>query len=364
MSRTSRGRATKKKNHKILTILIAILAVGVIAGGIFTLQLGPVDRHDDTEITVEIPTGTGASAIVDILDENGLVKNRFCAKVNARIGGYNTLQANTYIFKKNMSFTKMMRAINKGDFDYISKEAIVLKDGMRLDQLAETMAEQLPYKKGEIMAVWNNRKFLKQWIEDYWFLTDDILNPDIMYPLEGYLYADTYYLTAENMTIQQFTEMCLDRMDQELTARKDAIAKSKFSIHELLTLTSIVTKEARAEDQSHVAGVFMNRLKQGMSLGSDVTVCYIYQEDRVELKVSQLENDSPYNTRKFAGLTPGPICSIVADALDATLNYDKTDDLFFFVDIDGVMHFYKTDAEFEKALANIDMLEDDEDIDK
>ena len=361
MSRSSRSHSYKKSGNKFLKLLIPLLAICVIVGGFFTIQLGPVDRHDDTEITVEIPTGTGASAIVDILNEKGLVKNRFCAKVNARIGGYNTLQANTYIFKKSMSFTQMMRAINKGDFEYISKETIELKDGMRLDQLAETMAEQLPYSKSKIMSVWNNRKYLKKLIKKYWFLTDEILNPDIIYPLEGYLYADTYFLTTENMTIRQFTEMCLDRMDQELTARKDEIEKSKFTVHELLSLTSIVTKEAQAPDQSHVAGVFMNRLKDGISLGSDVTVCYIYQEDRVELKVSQLENDSPYNTRKFAGLTPGPICSIVADALDATLNYDKTDDLFFFADIDGIVHFFKTQADFEKGLDTIDMLEDDED---
>ncbi len=362
MSRTSRSHQAKRGGNKILKLIIVLLAILVVAGAIFTIQLGPVDRHDDTEITVEIPVGTGASAIVDILDEHGLVKNRFCAKVNVKIGGYNSLQANTYIFKKSMSFTKMMRAINKGDFDYISKETIVLKDGMRLDQLAEAMGEQLPYSKDEIMLVWSKKKYLKELIDKYWFLTDEILDPDVMYPLEGYLYADTYFLTTENMTIEQFTEMCLDRMDQELTARKDAIKASKFTVHELLSLTSIVTKEAQAPDQSHVAGVFMNRLKDGMSLGSDVTVCYIYQEDRVELKVSQLENDSPYNTRKHAGLTPGPICSIVADALDATLNYDKTDDLFFFADVDGVVHFFETDAEFEKGLATIDMLEDDEDM--
>ena len=368
MSRSSRSNSSSSRStkggNKLLTALIVILGIAVLGGLVFTIQLGPVDRHDDTEITVEIPTGTGASAIVDILNDKGLVKNRFCAKVNAKIGGYNTLQANTYIFKKSMSFTKMMSAINKGDFNYISKEIIELKDGMRLDQLAETMAEQLPYSKKEIMGVWNDKAYLKQLIKKYWFLTKEILDPEVMFPLEGYLYADTYFLTTENMTIEQFTEMCLDRMDQELTARKDAIKKSKFTVHQLLALTSIVTKEAQAPDQSHVAGVFMNRLKDGMSLGSDVTVCYIYQEDRVELKVSQLENDSPYNTRKHADLTPGPICSIVADALDATLNYDKTDDLFFFADVDGVVHFFKTEAEFEKGLATIDMLEDDEDIDE
>ena len=154
--------------------------------------------------------------------------------------------------------------------------------------------------------------------------------------------------------------MCLDRMDSELSARKKAIKKSDFTIHQILTLTSIVTKESRAKDQAKVAGVFMNRLNKGMSLGSDVTVCYIYQEDRVELKQSQLDSENPYNTRKFAGMPPGPICAVVGDAIDATLNYANTDALYFFADNNGEVHFYKTEAEFSKGIEEIGLLKDDD----
>ena len=181
-----------------------------------------------------------------------------------------------------------------------------------------------------------------------------------MFPLEGYLYADTYFVTEDSMTIEGFTDMCLIRMDEELSARQADIEASGFSVHELLTLTSIVTKEARADDQPRVAGVFMNRLDQGMSLGSDVTVCYIFQEDIVELKVSQLESDSPYNTRKVAGLPPGPICQVIGDAIDAVLHYEQSDDLFFFADEDGVVHYYKTQADFEQGIEDEGLLKDDD----
>ena len=213
------------------------------------------------------------------------------------------------------------------------------------------------------MDKWSDKSYVKELINDYWFLTDDVLDKDIMYPLEGYLYADTYFLTTQDPSIDDLTRMCLDRMDTELTARKDQIEASGFSVHEFLTLTSIVTKESSADDQAKVAGVFMNRLDQGISLGSDVTVCYIYQEDRVELKVSQLENDSPYNTRKFPGLTPGPISAVIGDAMDAVLNYEKSDNLFFFADGDGVVHYYKTEADFEQGIEDEGLLEDSEDMD-
>lgn len=353
-----------KINNKILIIIIAVLVVFIIGFGFLNWGIGPVDKNDQTEITVEIPNGTGTSAIVQILNDNGLVKNLLCARVAAKFGGYTTPQANNYVFKKSMTFREMMSAINTGDFNYVSKQSIEVKDGYRLEQIAEAMASVLPFEKKQILDTWSNKDYLKQLIQKYWFLTEDILDKKIKYPLEGYLYADTYFVTTQNATIESFTEMCLDRMDKELTPRKDKIKASKFSIHKLLTLTSIVTKESRAEDQAEVAGVFMNRLKKKMSLGSDVTVCYIYQEDRVELKQSQLSSDSPYNTRKVEGLPPGPICSIVADAIDATLDYKKTDNLFFFADDKGVVHFYKTEAEFEKGIEKEGLLKDDKYKDK
>ena len=188
----------------------------------------------------------------------------------------------------------------------------------------------------------------------------EILDKDIMYPLEGYLYADTYFVTTDNSTIEGFTEMCLDRMDEELSDRRPAIDASGFTVHQLLTLTSIVTKEATADDQAGVAGVFMNRLDQGMSLGSDVTVCYIFQEDRVDLKVSQLESENPYNTRKYAGLPPGPICQVVGDAIDATLNYEKHDYLFFIADEQGIVRYSTDEAGHESNIDEHGLVQDEE----
>ena len=355
----AKQRKVKKKKKKggCLWILILILALLVGFGGYYTMGLRPVDPNSDEEVVVDIPNGTGASAIVEILDDAGLVKNKFCAKINSRIGHYNGLQANTYIFSPSMSFQEIMGAINTGDFNYVSKESIEVKDGARLQQVAAAVSEKLPYSTEEILAVWADESYLAELIEKYWFLTDDILDKDVMFPLEGYLYADTYYVT-DNMTLESFTEMCLDRMDEELSARRNDIEATRFSVHEFLTLTSIVTKEARADDQAKVAGVFMNRLDSGMSLGSDVTVCYIFQEDRVELKVSQLESTSPYNTRKYAGLPPGPICQVIGDAMDAVLNYEKSDNIFFFADEDGVVHYYRNQADFEQGIEDEGLLKD------
>jgi UPF0755 protein len=363
MQQAEAARPKKKKKKRgcgCLVLLILVLAILVGAGGYYTLGLRPVDPTSDEKVIVEIPNGSGASAIVDILDEAGLVKNKFCAKVNSRIGGYNSLQANTYVFSPSMAFNEIMKVINTGDFEYVSKESIEVKDGARLQQVAEAMAEQLPFTAEEILAKWSDQQYLSELIDRYWFLTDEILDKDIMYPLEGYLYADTYFVTTDNSTIEGFTEMCLDRMDEELSERRPAIDASGCTVHQLLTLTSIVTKEATADDQAGVAGVFMNRLDQGMSLGSDVTVCYIFQEDRVDLKVSQLESTNPYNTRKYAGLPPGPICQVVGDAIDATLNYEKHDYLFFIADEQGIVRYSTDEAGHESNIDEHGLVKDED----
>jgi hypothetical protein len=114
----------KKKSSKGLWIIVLILAILVGFGGYYTMGLRPVEPGSEEEVVVEIPSGSGASMIVEILDGAGLVRNKFCAKVNSRIGMYHDLQANTYIFNKGMSFPAIMKAIDGGDFDITSAEGI------------------------------------------------------------------------------------------------------------------------------------------------------------------------------------------------------------------------------------------------
>lgn len=336
---------------KLIFIILIILVVALTGGIIFYLTgIGAVDSDDTQDITVEIPNGSGASSIVYILNEQGLVKNITCAKINARIGGYDSLQANTYIFNKSMTLPEMMKAINTGDFEYISKTSFQLKEGYRLSQCAQALSEVTPFSKDEIMAKWDNKAYVKELIGKYWFLTDDVLKKNVMHPLEGYLFPDTYIITDSDPSIESLTEMALDGMDAALSERKSQINSSDFSVHEFLTLASVVTKEGCATDKdaAHISGIFVNRLKKDMSLGSDVTVCYIFDEDRVDLKVSQLDSDSPYNSRKTAGMIPGPISTVPEVAMDGVLNYKKTDDLFFYAGPDGTIYYAKTNEQHQK----------------
>lgn len=344
-----------KSNKKLCIILIAAVVIVILAAAAliaYNSGLGPADAENDEPVTVNIPSGSGAVSIIEILDENGLVKNKTMAKIHVRIGGYDSLQANTYIFSKDMSLKEILNAINTGDFNYLSKNLITIIECSTIPQAAEAITEKLPYSKEEILAVWNDREYLESLIDKYWFLTDEILADGIMYPLEGYIYPETYIITDENASIEDVTDIILSMTDEKLSERKEDIEKSGRTVHQFLSLTSVVESESLFEkDRPIIAGVFINRLENGMPLQSDITVLYALQEKRVNVTYSDLEVvDSKYNTYKYTGLPIGPVCAVSAPAMDDTISYEKSDYLFFFAKEDGTVIYSKTLAEHEKAV--------------
>lgn len=342
------------KKSKIIIIAIAVVLIVVGAAAFLFYQNGiTAAKPGDTEpVTVNIPSGSSASAIVDILEENGLIKNKTCARIHVRISHYDSLQANTYIFNRSMSLTEIMEVINTGDFAYLSKNAFTVIEGATVPQAAEAIAKELPFTAKEMLKKWKDEDYLNQLIDKYWFLTDEILQKDIMFPLEGYIYPETYFVTDENPTIEQVTEMILDKTDEELSARKEEIEKMDMTVHQFLALTSIVENESLFEkDRPIIAGVFVNRLAKDMPLQSDITVLYALQEKRVDVTYADLEVDSKYNTYKYAGLPIGPVCSPSAAAMDDLLHYEKSDYLYFFATEDGKVLYSRTLDEHNKIVS-------------
>lgn len=348
--------STSKKSKKKLVILLAVAAVIVIgaAAGVFMYNdgIGAVDSKSDEAVTVDIPSGSGAMQIIEILDENGLIKNKTMAKIHVKLSGYDSLQANTYIFTKDMDLKEIMTAINTGDFNYLSKNLLTIVEGSTIPQAAAAISEKLNISSDELIALWDDRDYLYSLIEKYWFLTDEILQDGIMYPLEGYLYPETYTVTDQNITAEGITEQILDYTDSVLSERKDDIEAFGMTVHEFLSLTSVVESESLfEEDRPKIAGVFMNRLEEGMPLQSDITVLYALQEKRVNVTYDDLEVDSPYNTYKYTGLPIGPVCSVSAPVMDDTLAYEKSDYLYFFAKEDGTVIYSKTLEEHDKAVS-------------
>lgn len=180
----------------------------------------------------------------------------------------------------------------------------------------------------------NNKKVpaLKDWSTEFSFLSD---KPEY-YGLEGYLFPDTYRIYASS-TVADVIEKMLDNFDDKLTAKMRAdIKKQGKSIYEIVTMASIIEKEAPINYQKDdnrdariISGIFWNRLKIGQGLQSDATLSYIFGDNNPAHSGKDLEVDSPYNTYKYRGLPPGPICNPGILAIEAAIYPIQTDYYYF-----------------------------------
>ena len=307
--------------------------------------------NEDTQVIVTVEKGQGASSILNTLDEAGLVNNKLCGKIFLKLNHFDSLQANTYIFSTNMSLNEMFSVMEKPTDEYILRTRITIKEGNTLVEVAASIAEALEKDSDEVLKVMNDETVLKTFIDEYWFLTDEILQSGIKYPLEGYLYPETYLFSSKDTLVEDILRAALDMMDEKLTPIKDDIEKMNWSVHEFLSFASVVERESLFdEDRPKIAGVFINRLNSNMRLQSDITVNYAWQRTGVKVTYDHLAIDSPYNTYKYAGLPIGPISTVPYVTMEACINYEDSDYLYFFAKEDGTVIYSKTLNEHNKAI--------------
>lgn len=320
------------KNKKMIFIVVgAIVALALIGSVIFYNNGISAVSNKDEQVIVKIE-GSGKQ-ILNTLKENELINNKLCADLFLKLNKFDNLKANIYILNKNMSLSKMFSIIEDGDFDYILKSKMTIKEGTTIPMVAEEVAKLLKTSKDDVLKKWSNQDYLKSLAKDYWFIDEtSILNKDLLYPLEGYLYPDTYFVTEEKPTIESLTKLALDMMDKNLTKIKDKIKTLNWTPHQFLSFASVVERESGLDetDRPMIAGVFMNRLKQNMILQSDITVNYAWQRTGVDVSYKHLEIESKYNTYKYTGLPVGPISTIPLSTMEDCIDYTKHDYLYFF----------------------------------
>lgn len=340
------------KNKKTILMIIGVVAV-IVIGIIVFYQYGiSAVSSKNQEVIVTIEKGSSPRQILDTLDEEGLVKNKLCGQLFLKLNQYDNLKANTYILNKNMSLSKIYEIMQGNDYKYILKSKLTIKDAHTIPEVAKAFSDILGISSDDVIKQWSDKNYLKQLIDEYWFIDDSILNSDILYPLEGYLYPETYYVSDEKPTVQSMTKLALDMMDKKLTPLKSRIEKMGWTPHQFLTFVSIVERESgkNPEDKNMIAGVFMNRLNKNMLLQSDITVNYAWQRTGVDVSVSHLQIDSKYNTYKYTGLPVGPISTVLEDTMERCLDYKHHDYLYFFADKNGKVIYSKTYEEHQKVV--------------
>ena len=344
----------KKVVIGVVALILAVIILAVISFVVyFLINIGPVGK--DEKVEFKIDSGTSTVTIIKNLKSNDLIKDEFAAKIFLFLHKGYSFQAGNYELNKNMSLEEILLKFINGDVKNDSIE-ITFVEGKRVSDYINTIATKLNISEEEVSKTLSDKEFLSELINKYWFITDEILNKNIYYPLEGYLYPNTYQF-AKDATVKDIVVKLIDNLALKLEPYKDAIEKSKYSPHQLLTLASIVELEAATdEDRSNVAGVFYNRLNTGMSLGSDVTTYYAVKKKFSDpLTVNDLYACNAYNTRGSCvkALPVGPITSPNISSIKSAIEPSDNDYLFFVADKHGKIYYTKTNKEHDAKVAEI-----------
>ena len=238
----------------------------------------------------------------------------------------------------------------------------------RSTEILET-EEILNQNREETKTVSNDEEYIDELINKYWFITDDIKNDELYYKLEGYLFPDTYFYKNKDVTVKEIFNKMIEEMANVLNPLKDDILKSDLSVHEILTLASMVQKESpdNEEYRKNIASVFLNRIERKMSLGSDVTTYYALKIDNAKKYIDEkcggkncidYNYKSPYNTRLSSGMSGrlpvGPIGTVSKEAINAAVYPSDTDYIYFLANIKtGETFFFENYNDFLKKKSNL-----------
>ena len=336
--------SSKKKLKKPLIVTLAVmLTLAVLAAAAVLWYSWSLSPHGGQESTqrVAVASGDGLSSIGDDLEKRGLIRSSVAFQIYGRLhGDYRDIKAGGYIISNNQSVKTILDMLTRGEHGTFR---VTILPGMTLKQLADpsvenSLADQ-GYSQHEIEQAF-----------DATYRSKLLADKPAGASLEGYIYPETYQVSADE-TLQDVFERTFDELYSKL--QRDGLLE-RFSaqgltLHQAITLASIVQKEVSNEtDQKQVAQVFLKRYKESMVLGSDVTFIYAAEQDGVTPTV---DYDSPYNTRKYPWLPPGPIANMNYSALRAVANPAEGDFLYFVAGDDGHTYFSRTEAEHDAAVA-------------
>ncbi len=344
------------KKTRILALILGFLGLLLIISFIYyQYNISPIDSSSNANIEVVIPEGMSTSNIAKTLYDKGLIRNEFFFKAYLKLNNIGSLKASTYLLDKSMNLEEIVSILEKGG----TNEDVVrltFKEGQTVKDYSKVIEENTNITSEEFLNTIRDSNLLNNLINDYWFLTDSILDENIYYPLEGYLFPDTYEFIKTNLTSEEIIRTLLDEEEAKLAPYKSKLENS--NIHSIITLASIAELEGvKDEDRRLIISVFNNRLEQGMNLGSDVTTYYAFQEEMDSDLTSEMFNTyNPYNTRSsaMAGRLPvGPICNPSLSSIDATVNPSTSDYLYFVADKNRNVYFTKSAREHEEKVQEL-----------
>lgn len=339
----------------VISILLLLLIVLISSGGYLYIDsaLKPVDAESKTLKKVDIPIGSSVTGIGETLQSHGIIKSAKVFKYYVKLKNEAGFMAGEYQLSPSMDVPEIVSRLKTGKVMAKASFKLTIPEGKQLEEIAAMMAKATKQKQEDVLNKLNNIEFIKTLMAKYPdILTEEILNSSVKYPLEGYLYPATYPFYKQNPSVEEMVTAMLNQTRKVVLAYSEESKKKNLSVHQLLTMASLVEEEATEKaDRKTIASVFYNRMKIGMMLQTDPTVLYAQGKHKERVLYEDLEVDSPYNTYKNTGLPPGPIANAGKASIEASLEPEKTDYYYFLATSDGDVIFTKTLEEHNKEKA-------------
>lgn len=318
-----------KKAGIIFLIIIILLTISLKVVDLAQ----PVNLANDENILIAIKKGASAREIVDTLYIHNLIKSRLLFRAYIHLTDADQkLQAGYYYFTQSMDMFEILDQLKKGG-NAVYKVSI--PEGLSVQEVIARLAAKSDNEVEEFEEILTGSGL------DYDFLPED--NPELIYRLEGFLYPNTYTIPV-GYSARETIEVVLNSFEDNVVEKIEKTEKNdKYSLYEILTVASLIEEEARFDEEKPIiASVIYNRLDQKMLLQIDATVQYALEVKKQKLFYSDLDIKSPFNTYLKKGLPPGPICNPGDKAIEAALNPEKTDYLFYFALENGEHIFTET----------------------
>ncbi|SEO33961.1 UPF0755 protein [Amphibacillus marinus] len=355
IQRCREASVVRKVVFILITIFIAVLFFGGRSAYRYVMDgLAPADPNNTEMVNIEIPLGSSSSTITSMLEDEGIISNGRLYRLYMRVNNVSGFQAGEYQLSPSMTLDEISEILQSGSIMQDALFTVTIPEGRNIEEIAGLYETHANIDAEEFIEAMLDETYIQELIDLYPnLLGDEILQDDVRYPLEGYLFAATYPFYEQNPSIDTVVRSMLDKTEDVLLDYYSVINERKdFSVHEVLTFASLVEREARNEDERKlIAGVFYNRLEEGMRLETDPTVLYALGEHRGRVLFADLEIESPYNTYHVFGLPIGPISNFGESSLNAVLEPTETNYLFFVAAPDGEIYFSENFDE-HRRLAN------------
>lgn len=318
--------------------------------------LSPVNPADETEIAFSVENGNSLTRVANNLKKQELIKNSTVFKYYCDFAGLGQkIQAGDYLIKRSMDMFEIADLLTTGDGQPITTDITIIP-GTTIETIAADLKNKGIFKdESEFLNICRTG----EGVQDYYFIADALKTVDTSsrkYLLEGYLAPNTYEIYTDATPISIIKKL-LSQTDKVFSSDWQSRAQElEMTMDQVITLASMIEKEAKKADFAKVSAVFHNRLKDGMKLQSDPTIHYVTGERRMSLRSSDLAVESPYNTYRVTGLPAGPICNPSPEAINAALYPDESyvaEKYLYFCSTDpstGTLHFSRTLEEHERAV--------------